>query len=489
MRGFARLLAVVLFVGGIAHASAGLILAKSLDSGLSRITSSGHSAVYLSRVCPDGPVHLRLCAPGEQGSVINNYDTFTEDKAYEWNIIPLSVYLYGVEDPNDRPLYASPELRTALQDQFRDTRLKDLCPEGPCRDAKAHWRDLIATTFVRDLYMFEVDTTLEQDEAFIAKFNAAANVNHYNGFKWNCADFASLVINTYFPGSARADHINDFWMTSPKAIAKSFTHYAVKRPDLHLRVVRYTQIPGSYRRSDEPRKGTEVMFTTKKWFFPMLFRYDELIGFTSAYMLTGRFNPELELHRRPTEAATAAMAELEEARKDSDYSRVKEEKSLLAKQRAEEFGTKDRWATYSEALREMRSDEITPQAAAETRTAKAFANDMDAHGRVEIDSDGRIWVDYGDGDRVRRVGVSASNVNAPASDSELAFSILLVRANEELTRPSRNRESLPEFQADWQLLQGASRNLRAKALAGQPQEPSVAGSGITAQAGGSRLLP
>jgi hypothetical protein len=92
-----------------AHADAGVVLNESLDTSVARITGSGHSAVYLSRVCPDNsPVKMRLCRPGEQGSILSNYTTLGEDQPYEWNIVPLSVYLYGVEDPSDRPAHRQP---------------------------------------------------------------------------------------------------------------------------------------------------------------------------------------------------------------------------------------------------------------------------------------------------------------------------------------------------------------------------------------------
>src|SRR5947209_5689960 len=159
---FVRTLGLLLFLTCVARADIGLMLGESTGRGMSRWTSAGHSAIYLSRVCADTPVHLRLCAPGEQGSVLSNYINFNEDKPYEWNAVPLSVFLYGVDDPDNRPLYASPEVRAALQEHFREKYLKDLCPEGPCRDSNAHWRDLVAATFVRDEYMFEVSTTLEQ---------------------------------------------------------------------------------------------------------------------------------------------------------------------------------------------------------------------------------------------------------------------------------------------------------------------------------------
>lgn len=87
---------VCLFVVSLcppARADVGVILNESLKSGLSsKIVAAGHSAVYLSRVCPVSPVRLRLCEPGEQGSVISTYSNFDEDQRFQWNIVPLSVF-------------------------------------------------------------------------------------------------------------------------------------------------------------------------------------------------------------------------------------------------------------------------------------------------------------------------------------------------------------------------------------------------------------
>ena len=91
-------LALAVLLTPRARADAGVVLNESLDTSVARITGSGHTAVYLSRICPDGsPVKMRLCMPGEQGSIVSNYTTLGEDQPYEWNIVPLSVYLYGVE--------------------------------------------------------------------------------------------------------------------------------------------------------------------------------------------------------------------------------------------------------------------------------------------------------------------------------------------------------------------------------------------------------
>ena len=53
------LFSVVLLVclaGPRAHAGVGVVLNESLDSSVDRITGTGHSAVYFSRICPDSPV-------------------------------------------------------------------------------------------------------------------------------------------------------------------------------------------------------------------------------------------------------------------------------------------------------------------------------------------------------------------------------------------------------------------------------------------------
>jgi hypothetical protein len=488
---FFKTLGLVLVLCTFARADVGLLLGESTGKGMSRWTSAGHSAVYLSRVCPETPVRMRLCAPGEQGSVLNNYVDFSEDKPYQWNIVPLSFYLFGVADAKNRPLYASPELRAVLQERYRREQLGAICPDGPCADGKANWRDTIAANFVRDVYMFEVDTSVEQDEAFIAKFNAMPNVDHYNGFTRNCADFARLVINTYFPGAARPDHLNDFWMTSPKAISKSFTHYAVKRPALNFRVVRFTQVPGSYRRSSDARKGTEVAFTSKKWFFPMLLRSNELILFTASYLATGRFNPEQEMRRRPDGEVSAALVEAKQAGEEGDAEFARDLKLLAKRQRDARLGTREEWSKYSDALTEFRNEAAERGFALDGLNAKELATAFDASGKVVIDADGAIWIDFQDGDSVRRVGVSASNVNAAQSDGELGHALLLARIGAELATSPKNRELMPEFKEDWQRLQDARNVLNWKIVARQMKlaEPSSEPTGERSLSVGNGMLP
>ena len=127
--------------GARAHADVGVVLNESLDSSVDRITGTGHSAVYFSRICPDLPVKLRLCRPDEQGSVMSNYINIGEDQPFEWNVVSLNM--------------------------------------------------------------------------------------------------------------------NDFGMTSPKAVARTFTRYALRHPEANFRVQHFAQVPGTIKRSRECRAGTE----------------------------------------------------------------------------------------------------------------------------------------------------------------------------------------------------------------------------------------
>jgi hypothetical protein len=78
---------------------------------------------------------------------------------------------------------------------------------------------------------------------------------------------------------------------------------------------------------------------------------------------------------------------------------------------------------------------------------------------VFLDPSGAAWPEAVDDGIVRRVGISASNINAGGSDPEMAYVIMLARAEEMLHRSSKNRESLQQFHRDWRLLLEARHRL------------------------------
>src|SRR6201988_3031709 len=70
---------LVCFASPRGYADVGVVLNESLGSSVDRITGTGHSAVYFSRICAESPVKLRICRHGEQGSVIRHYINIAAD--------------------------------------------------------------------------------------------------------------------------------------------------------------------------------------------------------------------------------------------------------------------------------------------------------------------------------------------------------------------------------------------------------------------------
>lgn len=465
--------AVVLLLGAFAcpqaRADVGIVLNESLDTSVARITGSGHSAIYLSRVCPASPVKLRLCRPGEEGSVISNYITLGEDQPYEWNIAPLNIYLYGVEDPANRPLFGSAKVKYALEERYREKYLAAYCTTDSCKTSnKAEWREMVAATISRSLYIFIVKTTEEQDRALIAEFNASANENHFNGVTRNCATFTRSVMNFYFPDSTKADYINDFGMTSPKAIARSFTHYALKHPDMDFHVLHFAQVPGTYKRSSECRNGTEQLFHSKKLLVPMaIFAYHELPVAVASYLLTGRFNPEHEAEKYPTAGATETSYQLKSAKDDDDGARVRALEAAERNERAKVVGTGKEWKEYRKAFGAAADDAVNEEAIPSREYLDRFFKRLDEDGAIVLEPDGSAWAEIKAEGETRRIGLSASNILAPSSDSQLAYQVMLARTGSVLESPKHGRESMLEFTKDWHLL-GEARTNHATAVAMSP---------------------
>jgi hypothetical protein len=440
-----------------AHADVGVLLNESLDTSVARITGSGHSAVYFSRICPDGPVKLRLCRLGEQGSVMSNYTTLGEDQPFEWNIVPLSIYLYGVEDPAHQPVYGSEEIKHALEERYREKFLAGFCESKVCRTGNgSEWREMVGATLSRSIYIFIVATTVEQDQDLIAQFNSQPNENHFNGVTRNCADFTRRVINTYFPRAVSPDYINDFGMTSPKAIARSFSRYAMRHPESQYRALHYAQLPGRIKRSSEARAGTEQLYHSKKLLVPMLIFADHELPFVAAsYLLTGRFNPVHESEEHPTAEISEADHAIDRAKAAKDEARVKELEALQQDQRADVVGTSKTWKDYKKAFTLVVEEAVRNEIIPNRKYLDHFYRRLESDGTLAVDANGASTMEIVNQVQKTRVGLSASNILSSESDPELAYVLMLTRIDRVLKSPKHSRETMSEFRKDWALLQDA----------------------------------
>ncbi len=443
-------LLLTLLASPLAYGAVGVVLNESLDESMDRITGSGHTAVYFSGICADSPVKLRLCRPGEMGSVMSTYINIGEDEPYEWNIVPLNIYLYGVEEPRNRPIFGSYKVKHALEERYREAYLPGYCASQSCRTSgKAEWREMVAATMIRGVYIFAVDTTEEQDRKLIAEFDDAANKNHFNGATHNCADFVRHIIDTYFPHAVNRDYLNDFGMTSPKAVARTFTRYALRHPESNFRIMHFAQVPGTIKRSSEVRSGTEQLFRSKKLLVPMLIFADhELPVVAASYVFTGRFNPEKEFEKFPAE----------EPGPDEPMTLPGRDAAELCRDRLQIVGTSSEWKNYRNAfdsLAEENKDVL------ERRELARFCKHLDEQGTASVDIDGAAWMEISENGESLKVGVSESNAMDPESDAQLSYKLFLARAGVFLKSPKHRRETMLEFQQDWANLQRASTGLAA----------------------------
>jgi hypothetical protein len=453
-------LAFVWLAAAPAYGDVGVLLNESLDTSVARITGSGHSAVYFSRICAESPIKLRLCRPDEQGSVMSNYTTLGEDLPFEWNIVPLSIYLYGVEDLQNRPLFGSQKIKHALEERYRTNFLSGYCDSATCRMSnKAEWREMVGATLERSIYIFVVETSVEQDRALIDEFNSLPNQNHFNGVTQNCATFSRRVINEYYPHATRADYLNDFGLITPKAIARSFTHYGERHPEAHLHVLHFAQLPGTIKRSTECRSGTEQLYHSKKLLVPMLlFAPHELPFMAASYLLTGRFNPEHKLEQHPGAGSADVALELRQAKSAKDASREKQLQAAVSQESAQLVGTTKEWQQYREEFGSLTDEAINREIIPNNDFLGRVFKYLDRAGTLSVDVNGALWLDIAQGGKPTKLGLSANNIFASGTDSQWAYALTLARANHYLNSPKHSREIMPDFKNDWALLQSARLN-------------------------------
>jgi hypothetical protein len=417
-----------------AHADIGVMVANPTNLGASRYTSAGHALLFLSGVCPVTPIHARLCNPGEQGSVLTVYPNFRESNPYNWNLVPLSVYLDGSLTPGNRLLYGSTYIKQALELHARITLLQSLCTNDTDCPQLPHssWRDIVAATVDRDIFLYAVHTTSAQDQTAVDWLNQNPNQNHYNGFTNNCADFVASLINLLFPHSVHRDLLNDVGMMSPKSAAKSFTHWALQRPELGFYSLHFAQIPSDIPRAGLARSGTETVIHTKKYLIPAIVLGDwELpTSIVSSYVLTGRF---------------------------SLYHQYADHPPPDTQPNPGSVGTPEDWAPYRQRLTAIENE---AQPSSLDNRKHLFPRPY-ATATASVDSDGLPWLTPDPANPSRRVGLGSANLLAPNSDPQFAFELILARVRYALTAKDRHRETLQEFQQDWSLLEQAQSRLHS----------------------------
>ncbi|HUA98809.1 MAG TPA: hypothetical protein VMA34_10820 [Terracidiphilus sp.] len=230
------------------------------------VNPTGHNAIYLEHVCAQTPVKLRRCRPGELGSVISRYEGID---GYDWVAMPLIPYLYSVEHVSQVPARVTHDQVVRMRQHYREVYFD---PIGLDRSGgnwvPNGWTQLVGAAYDRRIYAFRFDTTPEQDDELIARFNSAPNVSHFHMLYRNCADFARSILNIYFPHDFHRMIFPDAGITTPKGVTDKLVRYARKHPEIDMKVFEISQIPG-YRRKSGENKDVVQSFVTTAYAIPI----------------------------------------------------------------------------------------------------------------------------------------------------------------------------------------------------------------------------
>ena len=269
-----------------AHAQSALLMEEPYGF-FGTLNPTGHNAIYFERICAETPVKLRRCQAGELGAVIARYQGIN---GYDWVAIPLVPYLYSVEDAAEVPARVDRETVMRLRSRYREEHLASLGANlSPGNFVRGGWTQLVGAAYERRIYAFRFATTPEQDDALIEKLNSGPNQTNFNLLFNNCADFARVVLNSYFPRTFSRSIFPDAGMTTPKQIAHKLVRYARKHPEAQLTVFEIPQIPG-YRRHSHSAKGIDESFVTTIYAIPIALMNPYLAGgmFVN-YLVRGRY--------------------------------------------------------------------------------------------------------------------------------------------------------------------------------------------------------
>lgn len=250
------------------------------------VNPTGHTAIYFERICAETPVKLRRCQPGELGAVVSRYQGLG---GYDWIAIPLAPYLYAMEEPSKVPTRVDRKTVNRLRDLYHESHLTSLGRDIPRGNfLRGGWTQLVGVAYQRRIYAYRFETTEEQDDAFIAKMNAADNRSHFQLLYNNCADFARVTLDFYFPHAFRRSIFPDAGMTTPKQITYKLMHYARKHPETQLQVFEIPQVPG-YRRLSRSNKNIAESLVTTAYAIPLAAANPYLAGGLFVdYLVRGR---------------------------------------------------------------------------------------------------------------------------------------------------------------------------------------------------------
>ncbi|HEV2697509.1 MAG TPA: hypothetical protein VGU90_05915 [Terriglobales bacterium] len=415
---FAFCVTAVVFGSSVAARSQATLLLEEPYSYDGTFAGTGHSAVYLSRVCAETPTALRRCELGENGVVISRYHGVA---GRDWIAVPLIPYLYAVNDSQDIPVYADNKLVTLLRSRY----LENLDMVGPAA------YQLAGSAYDRTTYGFRIATRPEQDDALIRMLNAGPNTESYKLLSHNCADFAKQIINFYYPHAIHRSIIADLGLMTPKQAAKSLAHFSKHHPQMQLTTFIIPQVPG-LKRSKPVHGVIESLVLAKKYVTPVLLFHPAVVGAVeAAYWAGWRFNP----------AKGALIFDPSSPNTDSGL-----ESPLTS---AERRSYQDRVLMAKKASAEAQD--------------RPNLESAESDAEPQIDAAGKPFLQMRVDGQPVQLGLCRGNMLRLSAPPELIEDLVLERLQQELKPGNPARTSALQVKTDWNLLE-AARQARQDSL-------------------------
>lgn len=254
-------LLVLLFASSArAHAGATLFIESPINF-LGHVSSTGHAAILIDSLCSDDHIYIRLCRPGEPGTVVSRYKGIN---GYDWLAMPPGPYLFAVDSSGEIPAWATAAEVGRLRDAYRAGHARTFVKDPP----EDGWVQLLAASYRRKIICIHVQTSTAQDERLMKWLNDRPDLTHFNFFFSNCADFAREMLDVLFPGAVHRNLLFDLGMTTPKQLESSLHHYAMRHPELEFEVRELPQVPGNIPRSGHLYGVTESLVKSKPFLLP-----------------------------------------------------------------------------------------------------------------------------------------------------------------------------------------------------------------------------
>jgi hypothetical protein len=229
---------------------------------LGHVSSTGHAALLIDSLCSDDHIHMRWCHAGENGTVLSRYKGIDE---YDWIAMPPGPYLFAVDSSDEIPETTSIAEVSLLRAQYR-TNHPGSFEHDPPDDG---WIQLLGASYRRRIICVHLRTTAAQDGRLMQWLNRRPDRTHFNYFFSNCADFARQMIDVLFPRAVHRNLLFDFGMTTPKQLASSLHHYAMRHPELEFQGYELAQVRGNIPRSGHLYGVTESFVKSKPYLLPL----------------------------------------------------------------------------------------------------------------------------------------------------------------------------------------------------------------------------